>query len=201
MVSQSLRKRLSTDIRLGTAYQPTILLAMNLCEMRSSITAAHQRRVAGIAEIISLEMGLSEFRAQGILVAGLLHDIGKINTPDAILDKPGPLSELEFNIMKQHPQAGYDALKSIPFPWPIAEIVYQHHERFDGTGYPQGLRADQNLLESRILAVADTLDAITSHRPYHPARSLNSALLEIEKHSGASFDPDVVIACLRLFRT
>jgi len=132
-------------------------------------------------------------------MAGIIHDLGKISVPAEILSKPGQISEMEFNLIKIHPRAGHDILKKIEFSWPIAQIVLQHHERMDGTGYPDGLAGEDILLEARILAVADAVEAMASHRPYRPAIGIAFALEEIAKHKGLLFDPDVVDACLNLF--
>ena len=185
---------------LQRAYLPTVLLAMNLSALRDSYTAAHQRRVGHLAEAIALEMGLDSLRAHGILVAGFLHDLGKIKIPAEILVKPAPLSDLEYLFVKQHVQVGYDVLKSIEFPWPVADMVYQHHERLDGSGYPRQLKGDEILLDSHALIVADVVESISSHRPYRPAHGIDAALVEIERGSGTLFDPAAVAACLRLFR-
>ncbi|HID87880.1 MAG TPA: HD-GYP domain-containing protein [Anaerolineae bacterium] len=148
---------------------------------------------------IAREMGLPEEQFEGIRIAGLIHDIGKINVPAEILSKPGPLSELEFGLIQAHPQVGHDILKTIEFPWPVAQIVLQHHERMDGSGYPQGLSDDNILLEARILGVADVVEAMASHRPYRPPRGLDKALEEISRNRGILYDPEVVDACLKLF--
>lgn len=168
-------------------------------EMRDPYTAGHQKRVALIACKIAEEMGLSEHQIEGIKVMGFLHDIGKIVVPAEILSKPGKISEYEFHIIKAHSQVGYDILKGIELPWPVALATIQHHERLDGSGYPQGLKGDQIILEARILAVADVLEAMASHRPYRPALGLDKALDEISVKKGTFYDPDVVEACLRLF--
>jgi HD-GYP domain-containing protein (c-di-GMP phosphodiesterase class II) len=130
----------------------------------------------------------------------VIHDIGKISVPAEILSKPGELRRKEFELIKDHPQTGYEILKDVEFPWPVAEIVLQHHERMDGSGYPRGLRRDEILLEARIIAVSDVVEAIASHRPYRPARGIDVALEEIEKNRGILYDPDVVDACVRLFK-
>jgi len=133
-------------------------------------------------------------------MAGVIHDLGKISVPAEILAKPTKLTELEFALIKIHPQAGYDIIKDIEFPWPIAQIIVQHHERVDGSGYPHGLKGDEILLEARILAVADVVEAIASHRPYRPAHGVDKALEEIERNKGILYEPAAVEACLRLFR-
>ena len=168
-------------------------------EMRDPYTAGHQKRVALIACKIAEEMGLSEDQIEGIRVMGFLHDIGKIVVPAEILSKPGKINEYEFHIIKAHSQVGYDILKGIELPWPVATATIQHHERLDGSGYPQGLKGDQIILEARILAVADVLEAMASHRPYRPALGLDKALEEISQKKGTFYDPEVVDNCLRLF--
>lgn len=168
-------------------------------EMRDPYTAGHQKRVALIACEIAQEMGLSKEQIEGIRVMGFLHDIGKIVVPAEILSKPGRINEYEFHIIKAHSQVGYDILKGIELPWPVALATIQHHERLDGSGYPRGLKGDEIILEARILAVADVLEAMASHRPYRPALGLDKALEEIRQKKGIFYDPEVVDACLRLF--
>lgn len=178
-----------------------IIYAMALAiEMRDPYTAGHQRRVADLGRAIAGEMGLSEDRLEAVRIAGLLHDLGKISVPAAILSKPGRLSEAEFAIIKSHAQVGYEILREIEFPWPLAEIVHQHHERLDGSGYPQGLAGEEIFLEARIIGVADVVEAMASHRPYRPAVGIDAALEEISKKKDVLYDPEVVDACLRLFR-
>ncbi|MGQ9513402.1 HD-GYP domain-containing protein, partial [Thermodesulfitimonas sp.] len=159
-------------------------------------TAGHQRRVAQLACAIAQEMGLPPDQVVGLRVAGMLHDIGKIYVPAEILSKPGRISEYEFSIIKTHPEVGYDIVKEIEFPWPVAQIILQHHERLNGSGYPVGLRDKEILLEARILAVADVVEAMSSHRP---ALGTAAALAEISEKSGLLYDPTVVNVCLRLF--
>ena len=145
-------------------------------------------------------MALPADTVDGIRVAGTLHDIGKMAVPAEILAKPGKLKEFEFGVVKMHAETSYEILRGIEFQWPVAEIAYQHHERCDGTGYPRGLKGDEILLEARILAVADVVEAMSSHRPYRPALELEVALEEVESGSGTLYDPEVCDACLRLFR-
>lgn len=178
-----------------------IIEAMALMlETRDPYTAGHQRRVADLARAIATEMGLSEEQIDGIRTAGVIHDLGKIYVPAEILNRPGRLTPIEFALIKPHPQVGYDILKNIEFPWPVAQIVLQHHERLDGSGYPQGLPGDEILPEARVLAVADVVEAMASHRPYRPALGVDKALDEISSKKGIHFDPAAVDACLRLFR-
>ena len=167
---------------------------------RDPDTAEHQRKVVRLASAIAAEIGLSRNQIEGLEVAGNLHDIGKIHVPLEILSKPGKLTEIEFSYVKTHSQSGYDIIKDIEFPWPVAEVLLQHHERLDGSGYPRGLSGDQILLEARIIAVADVVEAMASHRPYRPALGIEPALEEITKHKGVLYDPTVAEACCRLFR-
>ncbi|MCX6561242.1 MAG: HD domain-containing protein [Candidatus Aminicenantes bacterium] len=171
-----------------------------IVERRDPYTAGHQKRATRIACAIAGEMGLPEAQIEGLHMAGIIHDIGKIYVPAEILSKPGRLTGPEFALVKTHAQVGYDILKDIEFPWPIAQIVFQHHEKIDGSGYPLGLKGNAILLEARILAVADVVEAISSHRPYRPAIGLDKALEEIEEKSGILYDAPVVKACLRIFR-
>lgn len=171
-----------------------------LMVMRDPYTVGHERRVGEIAAAIAAEMGLDEEYQRGLRVAGSVHDVGKISIPSEILSKPGKLTTLEYEMVKHHPEKGYEILKGIDFPWPVAEVALQHHERLDGHGYPNHLKGNQIILEARILAVADVVEAISSHRPYRPALGIDSALAEIERGSGTAYDAKVVSACLRLFR-
>jgi putative two-component system response regulator len=168
-------------------------------EMRDPYTAGHQQRVADLAQSISVEMGLPVEKVDGVRMAGLIHDLGKIAVPAEILSKPGRLNDIEFNLIKLHPQAGYDILKDIEFPWPISKIALQHHERMNGSGYPHGVSGEEILLESRIMAVADVVEAMASHRPYRAALGLEAALKEILKNKGILYDPTVVDACVKVF--
>jgi PAS domain S-box-containing protein/putative nucleotidyltransferase with HDIG domain len=168
-------------------------------EIRDPYTAGHQKQVSRLACAIAREMGLDGDNVEGIRVASILHDIGKISAPTEILSKPGQLTAYEFNIIKVHPQLGYEIIKGITFPWPVAEIVLSHHERLDGSGYPRGLKGEEILLEARILAVADVVEAVSSHRPYRPGRGIDVALEEIEKNAGILYDREVVKVCMRLF--
>jgi len=168
-------------------------------ETRDPYTAGHQRRVSDLARAIATEMDISENRVQGIRLAGVIHDIGKISVPGEILSKPGRISKHEFGIIKEHPTVGYNILKTVDFPWPIAQIVLQHHERFDGSGYPNGLSGEDILLEARIMAVADVVEAMASHRPYRASLGTDMALKEIAKNRGILYDAQVVEVCLRLF--
>jgi len=168
-------------------------------ETRDPYTAGHQRRVADLARAIATEMNLSSDQIESIRMAATIHDLGKISVPAEILSKPTKLTEVEFSLIKTHVQSGYNILKDIEFPWPVARMVLEHHERIDGSGYPNGLKADHLLLESRILSVADVVEAMASYRPYRPGLGVDNALNEIAKNKGVHYDSEVVDACLRLF--
>jgi putative nucleotidyltransferase with HDIG domain len=195
--NQELRKSFE---KLRQTMEGTIQAMALTVEKRDPYTAGHQRRVASLATAVARELGVPDQQIDGIHLAGVIHDLGKIYVPAEILSKPSRLSEIEFAMIKTHPQTGYDILKTIEFPWPIAQIVYQHHEKVDGAGYPRGLKGDEILMEARILAVADVVEAMASHRPYRAALGADAALEEIERMKGSHFDPAPVEACLRLFR-
>jgi len=179
----------------------TMIQAMSVAvEARDPYTSGHQRRVAALARSIAAEMNLSRDQIEGIRMAASIHDMGKISIPAEILSMPRKLSKLEFDLVKTHSQAGHDIIKDIDFPWPIANIILQHHERIDGSGYPHGLRGDNILLEARILAVADVVEAMASYRPYRPALGLDTALEEITRNKNILYDGEVVEACLKIFR-
>jgi PAS domain S-box-containing protein len=184
---------------LRKTVEGTIHTIAATVEARDPYTAGHQRRVADLAAAIAGEMKLSDEQVEGIKMAGIIHDLGKIQVPAEILSKPGKLNDLEFQIIQTHPQVGFNLLKGIEFPWPIAEMVLQHHEKMDGSGYPQGLKGDDILLEARILAVSDVVEAMSSHRPYRPALGIEKALKEISRNRGILYDPDVVDACIKVF--
>jgi putative nucleotidyltransferase with HDIG domain len=186
--------------RLQRSMEATIQVIAGTVEMRDPYTAGHQVRVAELAVAIAHKMGLGEQRVHGIRLAGMVHDLGKVRIPAEILSKPGKLTPIELELIKEHPEAGYEILKGVDFPWPVAQIVFQHHERQDGSGYPRGLKADDILLEARILAVADVVEAMSSHRPYRPSLGMELALQEIGADAGKRYDADVVRACLALFR-
>ncbi len=169
-------------------------------ESRDPYTAGHQKRVAALARTIAQEMGLSPDQIDAVRLAGTLHDIGKIAIPGEILTSPGRLTEKAFELIKDHPKTGYDILQGIEFPWPVAEIVLQHHEHLDGSGYPKGLSGSAIMLEARIITVADVVEAMASHRPYRPAMGTEKALEEILRLRGVVYDPTAVDACVRLFK-
>ncbi|MGB5217440.1 MAG: PAS domain S-box protein [Smithella sp.] len=185
---------------LRRAVGTTIQVLVSALESRDPYTAGHQVRVADIARAIATEIGLDKEIIEGIRMAGIIHDIGKLSIPTEILTKPTKLTNLEFSLIKEHAQIGYEMLKNIESPWPLANIVLQHHERMNGSGYPGNLKEDEILLESRILAVADVVEAMASHRPYRPSLGIDFALEEIEKNSGILYDAFVADACLKLFR-
>jgi PAS domain S-box-containing protein/putative nucleotidyltransferase with HDIG domain len=170
-----------------------------IVEMKDPYTAGHQRNVANLANAIAQELKLDAERTEGLRIAAMIHDVGKIAVPTEILTRPGPLSEVEHRMIKTHPQLSYDILRTIEFPWPVAEIVWQHHEKLNGSGYPQGLREDQIKLEAKILSVADTVESLALHRPYRPGKGIDLALEEIARQRGELYDQVVVDACLRLF--
>jgi putative nucleotidyltransferase with HDIG domain len=169
--------------------------------MRDPYTAGHQRHVTELAVALGRELGFPDDERDTLRIAGLLHDIGKFGIPAEILSKPGQLSAPEFALIREHPKTAYDILIDVPFPGPVAEIVLQHHERLDGSGYPRGLSGEQIFREARVLAVADVIEAMASHRPYRPALGLDAALTEIRAGSGTRYDAGVVDACVTLFES
>ena len=185
--------------KLHRALQGTVAALANTVETKDPYTAGHQMRVAQLAGAMAQELGWSPDQVRGIQVLGLLHDLGKIAVPAEILSKPGIISPAEFNLIKAHPQVGYDILKDIEFPWPVAQAVLQHHERLNGSGYPSGLTAGEIIPEARVLAVADVVEAMASYRPYRPALGIETALEEITNHKGTLYDPAVVDICVKLF--
>jgi len=184
---------------LRKALGATIHAMALTVETRDPYTAGHQRRVANLARAIAQEMGLPADQIDGIRMSAAIHDLGKISVPAELLSKPSRLTEIEFALIKTHPKVGYEILKTIEFPWPVAQIVLQHHERIDGSGYPQGLSDKDILLEAKILGVADVVEAMASHRPYRAALGIDKAIEEISKNKGILYEPDVVDACLKLF--
>ncbi|MEW6660592.1 MAG: HD domain-containing phosphohydrolase [Thermodesulfobacteriota bacterium] len=198
------RKRAEEELQEGLAklrraFEGVVQAMAMAMEMKDLYTSGHQQRVSQLACALAGEMGLPAARIDGLRVAGLLHDLGKIAVASEILSKPGKINEYEFAIIKAHPQIGYDILKAIEFPWPVAQIILQHHERLDGSGYPGGLQGEEILLEAKILGVADVVEAMSSHRPYRPAIGMNQALEEISQNKGVAYDREVVEACIKLF--
>ena len=207
-LQRDITERKSSEEALREAFEKlqrtlhgTIEALTEMVATRDPYTFSHQRRVADLACAIAAAMGFPEEQIKGIRVAGIIHDIGKISTPMDILSKPAKLTKIEFELVKAHPQTAYDIIKTIEFPWPVADIVLQHHERINGTGYPNGLKEDEMLPEARILAVADVVEAMTSYRPYRPALGIDRALEEISQNKGILYDSKVVEVCLELFKT
>ncbi|MEI6152992.1 MAG: PAS domain S-box protein, partial [Deltaproteobacteria bacterium] len=197
LAEESLQQTLE---KLRKSLAGTIQAMSLTVETRDPYTAGHQRRVSNLARTIAQEIGLSYDTVDTIRMAGIIHDIGKISVPAEILSKPGKITDIEMSLIRVHSQSGYDILKDVGLPYPIAEIVLQHHERLDGSGYPQGLKGNQILLEARIISVADVVEAISSHRPYRPGLGIDVALEEIEKNKGILYDEKVVEVCIKLFR-
>ena len=185
--------------KLKEALNGTVLAVANTMEMRDPYTAGHQRQVAQLAAAIAQEMGFPPERVEGMRVLGCLHDIGKIAIPAEILSKPGLLSLMEFTLIKDHPRVGYEIIKDIDFPFPLAEGILQHHERLNGSGYPLGISGPDIILEARILGVADVVAAMASHRPYRKALGIDQALEEVSRNRGILYDPEVVDICKNLF--
>jgi PAS domain S-box-containing protein len=199
------RKQAEEELRqtldsLGKAFRTTIQVMVSAVETRDPYTAGHQVRTADLAGAIAVEMRLLPDRIIGIRMAGSIHDIGKLSIPAEILSKPSKLTTIEFSLIKEHSRHGYEMLKDVESPWPLAEIVYQHHERMDGSGYPRNLKGDEILMEARVMAVADVVEAMASHRPYRSALGIDAALAEIENNRGELYDAEVVDTCLKLFR-
>lgn len=186
--------------QLEDSIKDTVETMARMAEFRDPYTSGHQNRVADLAKAIAIEMGYDKSSAEGIRIAGIIHDIGKIKIPSEILTKPGKISDIEFRLIKEHPVIGWDILKNIDFPWPVAKMVIQHHERIDGSGYPHGLKKEDILMGSRILSVADVVEAMSSHRPYRAGLGIEVTLCEIDEKKGILYDEDVVKACLTLFR-
>jgi PAS domain S-box-containing protein/putative nucleotidyltransferase with HDIG domain len=188
-----------TSLRLQRAIEGAINAVALTTEIRDPYTAGHQHRVAKLACSMCRELGLSNEQIEGVRVAGTLHDIGKIYVPAEILSRPGRLRQNEINLVKDHAQVGYDLLSTIEFPWPVAQIVLQHHERMNGSGYPLGLSGEDILIEAQIMSVADVVEAMASHRPYRPALSIEEALLEISQQRGVLYSSEAVDACIKVF--
>jgi PAS domain S-box-containing protein/putative nucleotidyltransferase with HDIG domain len=206
-IVRDITQRKITEGKLKESYQKLqkilndiINMLASIVETRDPYTSGHQKRVASLATAISAEMGLDKEKIESIEIAALIHDIGKINLPTSILTRPGRLSEIEYDMVKTHAQLGHDMLSRVEFPWPIADIILQHHERINGSGYPEGLKGKDIILEARILAVADVVEAMASHRPYRPALGMDKALEEINEGRGKLYDSEVVDACTRLIK-
>jgi PAS domain S-box-containing protein len=194
------RERAEALERLRVSMRGIIQVVAQTIEMRDPYTAGHQRRSADLARAIATEMGLSPEVIDGIRVTGQIHDVGKIAIPAEILSKPTKLMPLEYDLVKTHAQVGYEILKGVEFPWPVAETILQHHERLDGSGYPRRLKGEDILLEAKILMVADVVEAMMTHRPFRPAYGVEAALKEVSMFRGRHYEPVVVDACVRLFR-
>ena len=192
------RDRYAAELR--QVLEQTITAIALTLEKRDPYAAGHQQRVAGLAAAIATEMGLAQQQVEGIRFGALLHNIGTVSVPAEIINRPDRLSDLQFSLVKQHTQTGFEIVKDIPFPWPVAQMVLQHHERLDGSGYPHGLKGEQIVLEARILAVADVLEAMTAYRPYRAALKMDAALAALTQARGTQFDPEVVDACLRVVK-
>lgn len=194
------KKLKQTDIKLQKIIEDIADIITKVIELRDPYSIGHLQRVSKLAMAIAQEMKLPQDKIKGIKIASLVHDIGKVNLPSEIVRKPGKLIEVEFNLIKSHPKISYDLLKRIDFPWPIAEIVFQHQEKIDGSGYPRGLKGDEICIEAKILGVANVVEAMSSYRSYRPALIIDEALNEIEKNKNIIFDPEVVDACIKLFK-
>ncbi|PPC78664.1 hypothetical protein C4K68_03930 [Pokkaliibacter plantistimulans] len=194
----SLRQSAQQSRAMEKAMEDALAAIAAVLEQRDPYTAGHQTHVAELAVQIGKELGLEEERLHGLYLGAIVHDLGKIQIPAEILTKPARLNEAEFNLIKQHPEVGYRILQHIQFPWPIADMIRQHHECLDGSGYPQGLQGDEILLEARILSVADIVESMSSDRPYRPALGTDIALNQIRQMSGSKLDPRVVDACIRI---
>jgi PAS domain S-box-containing protein len=198
------RKRAEEELKhtlesLRKAFGTTVQVMVSAVEARDPYTAGHQIRSADLARAIATKLGLSQEKIDGIRMAASIHDIGKISIPAEILSKPVKLSEVELSLIREHSWKGYVMLKDVESPWPLAETIYQHHERMDGSGYPRNLKGEEILIEARILAVADVVESMASHRPYRPSLGIDAALEEISKNRSIRYDPEVVNACLSLF--
>ena len=187
------------NILLKKAWEQTVSVLSMTSESKDPYTHGHQKRVAHLSVAIASEIEVPPDRVVGLNMAAMIHDLGKITIPGEILSKPGKLSMIEKELIKTHSQAGWNILNSVDLPWNVAEIVYQHHERQDGSGYPRGLKGEEILIEAKIIGVADVVEAMASHRPYRPALGIEKALEEIQLHSGTLYDPVVVDACIQVF--
>ena len=196
MAEEKLRR---SFVMLQKATEDIIQAMSFTSEIRDPYTAGHQKKVCELAVAIGKEMNITEEQLQGVKFAAMIHDIGKISVPSDILSKPGKIGKTEFEVVKGHSQTGYELLDKINFPWPISDIVHQHHEKLDGSGYPNGLKDDDILLEAKIISVADTVEAMTAHRPYRAALGIDKAMEEITTNKGKFFDSNVVNACVDIF--
>jgi len=194
------KKIKQTSKRLQKIIEGTAHIITKVVELRDPYSIGHQQRVSKLATAIAREMELPQDKIEGTKIASLVHDIGKVNLPTEIISKPNKLIDVEFNLVKNYPRVGYDILKKVDFPWPVAEIVFQHQEKIDGSGYPRGLKGDEILIEAKILGVANVVEAMSSYKSYRPALSFDEALTEISKNKNILFDPEVVDTCIKLFK-
>ena len=194
------KKLKQTHIKLQKIIEGTANIITKVVEIRDPYSTGHQQRVSKLATVIAQEMKLPQDKIEGIKIASLVHDIGKVNLPTEIISKPSKLIEVEFNLIKNYPKVGYDILRKVDFPWPIAEIVLQHQEKIDGSGYPRGLKGDEICIEAKILGVANVVEAMSSYKSYRPALSIDEALSEIAENKNILFDPEVVDTCHKLFK-
>ena len=186
--------------KLQKIIEGTANIITKVVETRDPYSTGHQQRVSKLATAIAREMKLPQDKIEGAKIASLVHDIGKVNLPTEIISKPSKLVEVEFNLIKNYPNVGYDILRKVDFPWPIAEIILQHQEKIDGSGYPRGLKGDEICIEAKILGVANVVEAMSSYKSYRPALSIDEALAEISKNKNILFDPEVVDTCIKLFK-
>ena len=201
VICNQLEKELKqTFKKLQKIIEGTANIITKVVETRDPYSIGHQQRVSKLATAIAQEMKLPQDKIGGTKIASLVHDIGKVNLPTEIISKPSKLIEVEFNLVKNYPKVGYDILKKVDFPWPIAEIVLQHQEKIDGSGYPRGLKGDEICIEAKILGVANVVEAMSSYKSYRPALSIDEALAEIVKNKNILFDPKVVDTCIKLFK-
>jgi len=186
--------------KLQKIIEGTAHIITKVVELRDPYSIGHQQRVSKLATAIAQEMELPQDKIEGTKIASLVHDIGKVDLPTEIISKPSSLVEVEFNLLKNHPRTGYEILKRVDFPWPIAEIVFQHQEKIDGSGYPRGLKGTEILIEAKILGVANVVEAMSSYKSYRPALSIDESLAEITENKNILFDPEVVDTCFKLFK-
>ncbi len=189
-----------SDEKLQKFIESIAYIITKIVEIRDPYLTGHHQRVSKLATAIAQEMKLPQDKIEGVKIASLVHDVGKVNLPTRIVSKPSSLAEVEFNLLKNYPRTGYEILKKVNFPWPVAEIVFQHQEKIDGSGYPRGLKGGKILIEAKILGVANVVEAMSSYKSYRPALSIDEALAEISKYENILFDPEVVDACLKLFK-
>ena len=194
-IARDVTERQKANEALKRAFNSVVSVLSDMLNLKDPYTQFHEKNVAKLALEIAERMGLDEFTIESIRVASMVHDIGKINIPTEILSKPGKLSDIEFEMIKKHPETAYEILRKVDLPWPVADIVYQHHERLDGSGYPRHLKSDEILLEAKIIIVADVIEAMSSHRPYRAALGFEAAIEEIKKNAGVLYDAEIVQIC------